>query len=42
MSRFEFFKSIWNKNWQGKATLIVGAVILVGAIVGIIAGLVQG
>lgn len=32
---FKFLKLVWQKNWKGKATLIAGALILIGAIVGV-------
>jgi len=33
-----FFKSIWQKNWAGKATLIGAALVLIGAVVGVVYG----
>jgi hypothetical protein len=32
---FKFLKHVWQKNWKGKATLIAGAFILIGAVVGV-------
>lgn len=37
---FAFFKAVWEKNWKGKATLIAGALILIGAVVGVTYGVV--
>lgn len=31
----DFIAAVWRKNWAGKATLIAGALIFVGAIVGV-------
>jgi hypothetical protein len=30
---FEFIANVWKKNWKGKATLIFGALVFVGAVV---------
>lgn len=35
-----FFKNIWEGGWKGKATIIAGLLILVGAIVGVTYGVV--
>lgn len=37
---FDFIKTVWNGNIGNKITLIAGAFILVGAIVGVIYGVV--
>ncbi len=37
-----FFKGIWQKNWKGKATLIFGALVLIGALAGVTYAVVTG
>lgn len=38
----EYFKTLWNSNWKNKAMLIFGAFVLVGAVVGVTCGVIQG
>lgn len=33
-----FWKNMWNSNWRNKAAVIFSAVVLVGAVVGVIYG----
>lgn len=35
---FKFFKNVWESGWKNKLTLIFGAVVIVGAVVGVVYG----
>ncbi len=39
---FEFYKNLWNSNWKNKAMIIFSAVVLVGAVAGVIYGVCRG